>query len=393
MRIHCKHRAVPFSLLLLLPYAAMAQSKINYTYQSVFSTSGTVGGKQPLAIKGLDFNDQGDVALLVICADGPAMWQKSRNGWIAWRGKQVTSAQRKEGKITNLGKPSLAANGSLRYRADYTLDDGHSLHGYFVDNKLIYETNRDYLYEVFTPDNKVVLVDTQPVIADGSQLSGKLPTFFPSDANWQMWGGDWHLIFNQHTGKHAFIAGFDESGKRIPAFYLSNAPRFTGPPIAFSSIEGAFLNARDDIAFNVASLVMGGLGGKIFINGQFAGRIGKLLGFNDDRDLLYSSNKGTPDSSDTIWLNDMPIIQRGNQHSYGPNHPIRLGVPNLKERGFVFGFSNEPVLNNKKQIAFAVQFFPVGVFPTVLQIGQQISDVTVNGVKVPWDVMIATPKP
>ena len=105
--------------------------------------------------------------------------------------------------------------------------------------------------------------------------------------------------------------------------------------------------------------------------------------------MLYETVE-TPEQIDRVRMNDTIVIERGNQTSYGANHPIRLGVPTLKDKGFVFGYQF-PKMNNKRQVAFAVQFVPVGVFPAYGSIGPGASDISIKNVKVPWEVMIATP--
>lgn len=372
-------------LFLVVGASLSAQRKLSYSYETVFSTKGPVAGKQPLAIKGISFNDSGDVAVLAICSDGPAIWQKSRNAWIVWRGKQVTSAQGKPGKIVTLGKPSLAPNGSIRYRASYTLDDNHSFYGYFVDNKLIYETNQIYPDEVFTPDNKVIIATPEPVIADGSQLRGPLPKFFPPNADWKVLG-NWYMVINQQTGHDGFLAGVPHNGSQAAAYYVNNKQLIVVPPGPQSSPAGLFLNSKDELAFS-----LNGVGDRIYVNAKPTGKTGTLLGFNDDRDLLYFSST-LPELIDRIWLNDTVVIERGDYKQYGLTPKPRLGIPEMKDRGFVYAYLY-PALNNKRQVAFGIQFIPMGVFPKQMDLGQNISDISNNGVKLPWEIMIATPKP
>jgi len=382
--MHLSRRTFPLALLLLLPSRVQPEAKpAPYSYKTLFSTQGPVSGKQPLAIKSLDFNDQGDVAMLVICADGPAIWVESRHAWVAARGTPMTAATGEPTTILNLYAPSLSATGAVRYAADYWVGGpGNIRHGYFVDNKLIYETTRSITAEAFTSDNRVVLAMPEPVIADGTIRTGKLPSFYPAGVTW---GPPEHLFIHPQSGADAFIALVPQNnGAFVAAYFVKKSLSLTVAPGPQSNPNALMLNGRDDIAYSNNAM-----GNVIFLNHKPTARKGKLDGFTDERDMLYETVE-TPEQIDRVRMNDTVVIERGNSNSYGANHPIRLGVPTLKEKGFVFGYQF-PKMNNKRQVAFAVQFLPVGQFPTYGSLGQNVSDIQVKGLKVPWEVMIATP--
>ena len=265
--VHLSRRTLPLALLLLLPSRVQPQAKpAQYSYKTLFSTQGPVSGKQPLAIKSLDFNDQGDVAMLVICADGPAIWVESRHAWVAARGTPITAATGEPTTILNLYAPSLSATGAVRYAADYWVGGpGNLRHGYFVDNRLIYETtNQSITSETFTPDSHVVIAMPEPVVADGSIRTGKLPPFYPPGMNW---GPPEHLFIHPQSGADAFIALVPQNnGAFVAGYFVKKSLSLTVPPGPQSTVNALMLNGRDDIAYSNNHL-----GNVIFLNHEAHG--------------------------------------------------------------------------------------------------------------------------
>ena len=165
-----RHRLAVVLLLLSVSSCAQQQHSSEarpspYDYKIALDASQPVAGHEVLDIDALDFDDNGDFAILAFCKDGVGIWSSKAYGWVVFSGNPVTTAEGHPATVRNVGPPSIGPDGSVRYAVDY--QDGTQRLGfvwklgYFRDHTLIYERNGYGTDDAtrFTPDNKILFLD------------------------------------------------------------------------------------------------------------------------------------------------------------------------------------------------------------------------------------------
>ena len=355
-------------------------------------------GKQVLDILSLALDDRGDIAMLARCADGTGIWSGAKNAWVAFTGESITSGEGFPSPIKSLEGLSLGPKGEIHYIARYQAANPKThLYtfriGFFSDGKLVYETpSQEGTHRYadgtggFLPDGRAILGEfARPGglrIGTGDTVDQPVTPLAPAPPEILSLS---LLTINPSTGHYVYWASYNAPGNQPrPAVFLNNVPRVSLP--ANDTPAAIYLNGKDDIAFSLNSK-----GNRIFIDGRPTPETGALLGFNDAQDLLRETWNPPADPVRRVRLNDSVVIEPGNYTTYGPREPLRLGVPQMKERGFVYGYKLAR-LNNRGQVAFAAQFVPVGTRVTLRAVSGVSVLATDRGVPVLWVVMLASPR-
>jgi len=391
-------------LLLFLPVTSSDQQRAAktpagdpspYDYKIVLDASQPVAGHQILDIDALDFDDAGNFAILAFCADGVGIWASKPYAWVVFSGNAVTTAEGHQSKVRNVGPPSIGPDGSIRYQVDYqdgTPERGYTWKsGFFRDHTLIYEHD-GYGVDTaskYTPDGKVLMLEEVKTADHKSRLSlweggpgniNQMPTDkLSSNVNLHRANA---LTVDRTTGFYAFFCALDtHSGVSQSGLFGNNT--FINmndvPDLGVWRIP-LLINAQGRVAFTV--------GQRTIVDAKPSPYKGMLLAFNDKRDLLLQ-NEDTPADDPLVRdsINDMTVLQKGSVGRAGKTY---LGLPSMPKYGFLGYFKHE-ALNNKREVAAAVQFVPQGKFESATTIDTRTIP-TIDGKPNPWLVMIATPK-
>jgi len=317
------------------------------------------------------------------------IWASKPYAWVVFSGSPVTTAEGHQSKIRNVGPPSIAPDGSIRYQADYqdgTPQRGNTWKsGFFRDHALIYQHD-GYGVDTatkYTPDNKVLFL---------GQIGQRMSLWEAGPANINKApvdklspNADLHgphsLTVDRMTGMYAFLGSIAVGGQTKSGIFVNTTFINTGDArnVGVWRIP-LIVNARGSVAFTV--------GDRTIVDTKPSSYKGMLLAFNDQGDLLLV-NEETPDGTSYRHdsINDTTVLEKGSVGHAGKNY---LGLPSMPKYGFLADFKHE-ALNNKRAVAAAITFIPQGKFESATTINARTIP-TIDGKPNPWLVIIATPK-
>jgi hypothetical protein len=380
-------------VLLLLSVSSCAQQQHSseakpspYDYKIALDASQPVAGHDVLDIDALDFDDNGDFAILAFCRDGVGIWSSKAYGWVVFSGSPVTTAEGHQATVRNVGPPSIGPDGSVRYAVDY--QDGTQRLGlvwklgYFRDHALIYERDG---YDAdtatrFTPDNKILFlgqVKGHMSLWEGG--GGNQPPVDKLPSNVQL-GSATALTVDRTTGMYAFFGSVTLGGQQryalVTAEHYSDLNNVRDLGVWRVPLR---INAKGDVAFTV--------GDHTILDMKPSHYPGMLLALNDNGELLLRNDETVSGSPQHDSLNNLTVLVKGSLGHPGQHY---LGLPAITNHGFLADFKDE-TLNNKHAVAAVVKFIPVGKYESATTINARTIP-TIDGQPNPWMVLIATPK-